>query len=59
MIPKFEELKEVHASTDGWTILDAKSDSIKIEIKKSVRGLNMMKASSELPFSPKEILRFM
>jgi hypothetical protein len=45
MVPKLNELKGIAKSEQGWDlIVDAKNDRIKIECKRSIRGILMMRA---------------
>ena len=45
MVPKINELKGIAKSDNGWDlIVDSKNDRIKIEVKRSIRGILMMRA---------------
>lgn len=45
MVPKINEMKGIAKSTAGWElVVDSKSDKIKIETKRSIRGIIMMRA---------------
>jgi len=53
MVPKIQELKGIAKSTQKWDlIVDSKSDQIKIETKRSIRGLQMMKGQGPIDWSP-------
>ena len=60
MVPKIQELKGIAKSTQKWDlIVESKSDQIKIESKRSIRGLQMMRANGPIDWSPIEIRRCM
>jgi hypothetical protein len=58
MVPKIDEFKGVVASKQGWDVLtDDKKAEVLIEIKKSVRGLYILRATGVVPCTPKELYR--
>lgn len=61
MVPKLLELKNVlnSASDSSWTLLaDDPTDGVKVEFKKSVRGLLLMRAKGKIEgFTAKEVYR--
>ena len=60
MVPKMNELKGIAKSTEGWDlIVDAKNDRIKIECKRSIRGLLMMRAQGPIDAPAIDIWRCM
>ena len=59
-VPKIQEMKGVAKSTNGWDLLvDNKSEQVKIETKKSIRGLMMLRAAGPIDWSPMEVYRCM
>jgi hypothetical protein len=45
MVPKLNEMKGIAKSSAGWDlVVDSKNDRVKIETKRSIRGLIMMRA---------------
>lgn len=60
MVPKMIELKGIAKSEQGWDlIVDAKNDRIKIECKRSIRGLLMMRAQGPIDAPAIDIWRCM
>ena len=60
MVPKIQEMKGVIQSDNGWTLLvEAPADDIKIETKKSIRELTMMRAKGYIEWPAKDIMRCM
>ena len=58
MVPKIMELKGIAKSTTGWDLsVDSKSDKIKIETKKSIRGIIMARSQGPIDYSPMDIFR--
>lgn len=60
MVPRIHELTNVIESPSdlGWTLLaDDKENDIYIELKKSVRGLQLMRARGTINAPPKEVYR--
>ena len=53
-------MKGVIASDNGWTLLvESPMDDIKIETKRSIRELTMMRASGTIEWPAKDIMRCM
>lgn len=45
MVPKFQEVRDVKAETEGWTVLETKEPSVKLETKYDpIRKLPMVRA---------------
>lgn len=60
MVPKIAELKNIVASRDGWNLLvDMKQDNLKIELKKSVRGLTICRGQGTIDWPVLDIWRSM
>jgi len=60
MVPKIDEFKGVIASKQGWDILnDDKKAGVFIDIKKSVRGLYILRSTGVVPCSPTELYRML
>lgn len=60
MVPKIQELKNIRDSRDGWNLLvDMKKDNLKIEIKKSVRGLTICRGQGTIDWPVRDIWRCM
>jgi hypothetical protein len=60
MVPKMMELKGIAKSEQGWDlIVDAKNDRIKIECKRSIRGLLMMRAQGPIDHPAIDVWRCM
>ena len=58
MVPKMQEMRGVVDSQSGWTLLvESKSDAIKIETKKSIRELIMMRAFGTIDHPAQDIFR--
>jgi len=59
MVPKVQEMKGIIASdSSNWTLLvESKSDGVKIETKKSIRQLTLMRASGTIDWPAKDIYR--
>lgn len=58
MVPKIQEMKGVAVSKQGWDlVVDSKKDRLLIELKKSVRGLIMVRATGPIDWPAKDILR--
>jgi hypothetical protein len=60
MVPKLNELKGIAKSEQGWDlIVDAKNDKIKIECKRSIRGIMIMRAQGPIDAPAIDIWRCM
>ena len=60
MVPKMQEMRGVIESQSGWSLLvESKSDEVKIETKKSIRELIMMRAFGTVDHPAKDIYRCM
>jgi hypothetical protein len=60
MVPKIEEFKGVIASKQGWEVLnDDKKAGVLIDIKKSVRGLYILRSTGVVQCSPTELYRLL
>ena len=60
MVPKVAELKNIISSRDGWNLLvDMKQDNLKIELKKSVRGLTICRGQGVIDWPVLDIWRCM
>mmetsp|Transcript_10021 Transcript_10021/g.16838 ORF Transcript_10021/g.16838 Transcript_10021/m.16838 type:complete len:212 (-) Transcript_10021:38-673(-) len=60
MVPKINEMKGVAKSNNGWDlIVDSKGDRIKIESKRSIRGLLMMRGQGPIDWPPMDVFRCM
>ena len=60
MVPKIQELKNIVASRDGWSLLvDNPNDDYKIETKKSVRGFTIARGQGTIDWPAVDVLRCM
>jgi hypothetical protein len=60
MVPKINEMKGISKSSTGWElVVDSKSDMMKIETKRSIRGILMMRAHGPIDWSPNDVRRCM
>ena len=60
MVPKITEMKGIAKSSTGWElVVDSKSDMVKIETKRSIRGILMMRAQGPIDWAPTDIRRCM
>jgi hypothetical protein len=60
MVPKINEMKGISRSGTGWDlVVDSKNDMIKIETKRSIRGIIMMRASGPIDWPPIDVRRCM
>lgn len=59
MVPKFQEMKEVFMSNDGWSPVQVAVKDLSIEIKKSARGLNVCRSSGTIEWPAIDIFRAM
>ena len=58
MVPKIQEIKGLIMNSTGWDLLvDSKQDQLKIEVKRSIRGNQMMRAEGPVDFPVKDIFR--
>lgn len=58
MVPKIQEMKGIFQSEQGWSILvDNQENGIKIQTKKSVRGLQLMRSVGYLDYPAKDVAR--
>lgn len=57
MLVKLEEVKEIQNSVEGWSTVETKD--VKIELRKSERGLFMMRANSILDWPVLDVYRCM
>jgi len=59
-VPKIQELKGVIASQKGWEVLfDSKSEKLKIEAKRTIRGLFCIRAMGVIDCPPNELFKSM
>lgn len=58
MVPKIQEMKGIFESDQGWTLLvHNQEQDIKIETKKSVRGLTLMRSVGHIDYPVVDIVR--
>lgn len=58
MVPLFDQMRALQRDSTGWSVIEEK-DGVLVEIKKSERGILMMRANATLNFPAKDVFRFM